>query len=162
MIDGMCFFADTDPSWIVAELEEGFDDFTEYKSDGGHDPATDPSASAYVHFANGVRAFFNSVKVEMPGSQYELVCDKGQLEVSDREVNLIRGDSHFQWSRANLPLGEYMQTHQLSCVSELIHILENGGGLVSPGEEARKTLEIMLGMLRSHKLGNHRVDFPLT
>ena len=54
-----------------AELEEGFDHFTEYESDGGHDPATDPAASAYIHFANGVRAFYNSLKIDLPGSQTE-------------------------------------------------------------------------------------------
>ena len=68
MVDMIVFFADSEPSWIFAELEEGFDYFTEYKSDGGHDPSSDPGASAYIHFANGVRAFYNGVKVPMSSS----------------------------------------------------------------------------------------------
>jgi len=161
MIDMICFFAESDAQWVFAELEEGFDHFTEYKSDGGHDPATDPAASAYIHFANGVRAFYNSVKIELPGSQCDRTCDRGRIEVSDRGLTVIRGGSHREWSRAMLPADDYMYSYQLGAVAELIHVLENGGELVSPGHEARKTLEIMLAMLKSHERGNVRVDLPL-
>ncbi|MBV7332061.1 Gfo/Idh/MocA family oxidoreductase [Chloroflexi bacterium TSY] len=161
MVDTICFFAESDPQWVFAELEEGFDHFTEYKSDGGHDPATDPAASAYIHFQNGVRVFYNGLKVEMPGSQYELVCEKGRLEVSDRGLDVIQANSHFAWSRANVPVTDYMQSYQLGAVAELVHVLEHGGKLVSTGREARKTLEIMLAMLKSHERGNVRVNLPL-
>ena len=161
LIDMLCFFAEADPRWVFAELEAGFDHFTEYKSDGGHDPATDPSASAYIHFANGVRAFYNSYKVDFAGSQIELTCDGGRIEVSDREVVVIRGDTHLGWSRTALVPDDYAATYQAGAVAELIHVLENGGQLVSPGRESRKTLEIMLAMLKSHEAGNKRVDLPL-
>lgn len=161
MIDMICFFAESDPQWVFAELEEGFDHFTEYKSDGGHDPATDPAASAYIHFANGVRAFYNGVKIEMPGLQFELTCDKGRIEVSDRGISVIRGLSHTEWSKAEISAGDYMYSYQLASVAELVHVLENGGDLVSSGTEARKTVELMLAMLKSHERGNVRVDLPL-
>lgn len=161
MVDTICFFAASDPQWVFAELEEGFEQFTEYKSDGGHDPATDPAASAYIHFANGVRAFYNGLKIAMPGSNYELICEDGRIEVSDRGVEVIQAASHFQLARANLPVNDYMHTFQLGAVTELVHVLENGGDLISTGREARKTLEIMLAMLRSHELGNVRVNLPL-
>ena len=45
-------------------------------------------------------------------------------------------------------------------ITEAIYVHENGGDLVSPAREARKTLELMR-MLKSHELGNARVDFPL-
>ncbi|MEZ4861603.1 MAG: Gfo/Idh/MocA family oxidoreductase [Caldilineaceae bacterium] len=158
LIDMICFFADADPQWVFAELEEGFEHFTEYKSDGGHDPATDPAASAYIHFANGVRAFYNGLKVTMPGSQFDLLCDKGRLEVSDRGLDLIQGQAHTAWARANIPSGDYMQSYQLGAVAELIQVLEEGGALISPAREARKTLAIMLAILKSHELGNVRVE----
>jgi predicted dehydrogenase len=158
LIDMICFFAESDPAWVFAELEEGFEHFTEYKSDGGHDPRTDPAASAYIHFANGVRAYYNSLKVPMPGSQFELLCDHARLEVSDRGLTVIRAGSHSEWARANLPSEDYMHTYQLAAVDELIQVLEQGGALVSPAQEARKTLAIMLGMLKSHQLGNVRVN----
>lgn len=162
LLDMICFFADSAPAWVFAELEEGFDHFTEYKSDGGHDPKTDPAASAYIHFANGVRAYYNSLKITMPGSQFELVCDKARIEVSDRELSVIHGMGHTEWARATLPVDDYMYTYQLAALAELIERLEQGGDLISPAREARKTLEIMLAMLKSHELGNVRVNLPLT
>lgn len=161
MVDIICFFADSEPQWVFAELEEGFDHFTEYKSDGGHDPATDPAVSAYIHFANGVRAYYNGLKITMPGSQFEIICDQGRIEVSDRGVEVIQAPSHYQWARANIPVTDYMESYQLGAVAELVHVLEHGGSLISPAHEARKTLEIMLAMLRSHELGNVRVNLPL-
>jgi predicted dehydrogenase len=161
LMDMICFFAEADPAWVFAELEEGFDHFTEYKSDGGHDPRTDPAASAYIHFANGVRAYYNSLKIPMPGSQFELVCDKARIEVSDRELTVIHGLGHGEWARATLPVDDYMYTYQLAAVAELIQVLEQGGSLISPANEARKTLAIMLAMLKSHELGNVRVNLPL-
>lgn len=156
-IDMICFFAESDPRWVMAELQEGFDHFTEYKSDGGHDPATDPAATAYIHFANGVRGIYNSVKVAMPGSQFDLLCDKARLEVSDRGLTIIQGGAH-GWSRTDVPVEDFMHTFQLAAVDELIQVLERGGTLVSPAREARKALAIMLGMLKSHASGNVRVD----
>jgi len=157
-IDAICFFAASDPLWVFAELEEGFDHFTEYKSDGGHDPATDPAASAYIQFANGVRGFFDSLKITMPGSQVEVQCDEGRLEVSDREVVLVQGSSHWERSRKAIPIDSFMYTLQLGAVAELVRVLEEGGELVSPAREARKTLQIMLGILKSHECRNVRVE----
>jgi predicted dehydrogenase len=156
-IDLLCFFAESEPEWLFAHLEEGFDDYTEYRGDG-RDPAKDPAASAYIHFKNGVRAFYNSVKVDMPGSQFELVCDNGRIEISDRGVILIRGDSYLEWARSELVPPAYMYTHHIGAIAELINVMENGGQLVSPGEEALKTVKIMLGMLHSHHHGNVRVN----
>jgi len=158
MVDMLNFFAEAAPQWVFAELEEGFDHFTEYKSDGGHDPATDPAATAYIHYANGVRGIYHSMKVTMPGSQFELLCDKGRIEVSDRELVLIRGESHYAWSRTTLPAGEYLQTYQLGAVAELLQVLEHGGELISPAPAARQAVAIMLAMLQSHAEGNVRVN----
>jgi predicted dehydrogenase len=158
LVDMTNFFAESDPQWVFAELEEGFDYFTEYQGDGGHDPATDPAASAYIHYANGVRAFYNSIKIDMPGSQFELICDRGRIEISDRGATLITGISHASWARSEIVPDDYMFTYQAGALAELVHVLEHGGDLVSSGREARKTLAIMLAMLRSHQQGNVRVE----
>jgi len=160
-IDMLIFFAESDPEWVWAELEAGFEHFTEYKGDGGHDPATDPAASAYIHFANGVRAFFNCIKVDMHGSQFELICDGGRIEISDRGATFIQGRSHYAWARSEIHIDDYMYAYQAGALAELVHVLENGGELVSPGHEARKALEIMLAILRSHHQGNSRINLPL-
>lgn len=162
-VDTICFFAEANPRWVFAELEEGFAHFTEYKSDGGHDPTTDPAVTAYIHFANGVRAVYNSLKVALPGanSYFELVCDKASLIVSDLGLSVTRAASYTEITTANIPAGDYMFTYQLGALAELIQVLEQGGSLVASAHEARKTLEIMLAMLKSHERGNVRVDLPL-
>ena len=162
MVDMICFFAEANPEWVVAELEEGFEHFTEYRGDGGRDPAAEPYASAYIRFGNGVRTFYNCRKTDFPGSQFTLTCEDGRIEISDQFARLIRGQSHYRWDTSPILPDRHMMERQAGAVAELIHVLENGGELVSPAREARKTLEIILGMLRSHHSGNCRIDFPLS
>ncbi len=162
MIDMICFFAESDPDWLFAVMEPGFEHFTQYKGDGGHDPDTDPAANAYIHFANGVQAYFNSVKSDFTGSQFELICDDARIEISDRRATVIRSAGHTEWSYMDMvPIQDFVLTHQAGAVAELVHVLEHGGPLVSGGREARKTLDIMLAILQSHTQGNVRVNLPL-
>jgi len=162
LIDLMPFFVEGDARWLVADLEEGFEKYTEYSGDGGRDPDLEPYASAYLRFEGGVRAFFNSYKTRFPGSQISITCDEGRIEVSDRGGRVIRGDSHWSWSAGEMHVGSYRYERQLAAVQELIHVLEHPGTpLVSSGLEARRTLEIILAMLASHTGGNVRVDLPL-
>lgn len=161
IIDMICFFAESAPQWVFAELEAGYEHFTTYQGDGGHDPASEPAASGYICFANGIRAVYESVKTAFLGSQFTLTCDDGRIELSDRECTLVRSEARRGWARMTLAPDEYMMTMQLSAVAELIHCLEQGGDLVSPARSARQTLEIMLAMLRSHAQGNRRIDLPI-
>jgi len=161
-IDMICFFANANPMWVVSDLEPGFEHFTEYQGDGGHDPATDPFASAYVYFDNGVRAFYNCRKTTFGGTKYSLTCDGGRIEISDQKFEVITQRESRWWSHAEVPIDHYMATKQSGAVAELVHVLENDGELVSPGREARKTLQIMLGVLDSHHTGNIRVDLKPT
>lgn len=159
LIDMVCFFAESQPEWVMADLEDGFEHFTEYKSDGGHDPTTDPYASAYIRFENGVRAFINFNKTEFPGHQQILNCEKGRIEISDQRARLITPMPGTRWwSEGTLVTPDYMFTKQSGAVAELIDVLENDGKLISPPEEARKTLQIMLGILASHHKGNVRIN----
>jgi hypothetical protein len=59
-LDKICFFAESDPIEVFGQLDDAFADHDpRYVGDGGHLPSTDPGASAYIRFANGVRVFFN-------------------------------------------------------------------------------------------------------
>ncbi|HCV23320.1 MAG TPA: Gfo/Idh/MocA family oxidoreductase [Candidatus Latescibacteria bacterium] len=160
-IDLINYFADGDPAWVVAELEEGFDHYTEYQGDGGKDPDSEPYASAYIRYDNGVRAFYNTYKTDFPGSQIVVTCEAGRLEMSDRHGRVIRGASHFEWSSTDLVAGSLMYERIVGALHELIHTLEHGGTLVSDGAEGRKTLEVILAIMASHEAGNNRVDLPL-
>lgn len=160
-LDMICFFAEADPQWIMAELEEGFDHFTEYRADGGRDSATDPAASAYIHFVNGVRAYFSSIKTKANRYQLELVCDEGLVEVSDVGVNVVTNVTPTEWSISARFADEYLAEYQLGALEEVLRALEHGGELICSGREARKTVEIALAILKSHQLGNQRVNLPL-
>ena len=163
LIDLIPFFAEADVRWLMAELEDGFEDYSQYSGDGGRDPDLEPYASAYLRLDKGIRAFYNSYKTEFPGSQVTITCDNGRLEVSDHGGRVIRGDSHHSWSASDLHGGSYRYERQLGAVHELIHVLQNPGTpLVSSGREARRTLEIILAMLASHTRGNSRIDLPFS
>jgi predicted dehydrogenase len=161
MIDMLHFFVDSDVAWVWAELEAGFDHFDRYRGDGGHDPASEPAASGYLHFANGVRAFYESAKLPYPGSQFTLTCDQGRVELSDEACFVTRQDDEGRWVRSQLMPTELPMAGLLGAVDELITVLEQGGELISSGQSARRTVEVLLAMLRSHTLGNAPVHLPL-
>lgn len=162
IVDMICFFADSDPEWLTAVLEPGFEVYGEYLGDGGHDPASEPAANAFIQFANGVRAYYNSAKSNFTGTQFELLLDDARIEVSDRRTVVITGSGHLDWSYRDMVSDRaYAMVHQAGAVAELVHVLEHGGTLASSGSEARQSLEILLAMLQSHVEGNAKVTMPL-
>lgn len=160
MVDMLNFLADSDPVWVWAELEEGFAHFDIYRGDGGHDPNLEPSACGYIHYANGVRAFYESGKITSPAALFTLVCDKGRLEVSDQQITLTRLDSAGSWQSQPLPASTGGEQMLRSALNELLICVERGGKPTSSGESARKTLEVLLAMLQSQARGNVRVNLP--
>jgi predicted dehydrogenase len=161
LIDLFTFFAEASPQWVVGELEEGFETHGSYSGDGGRDPNQDPFASAYIRYTKGIRVFLNSYKTTMPGWQMQLTCDEGRLELSDRSARLIRPRSHLDWPASDLDVAPCLFTHQLGAVNELVEVIEEGGELVSSGEEARNALELTLAIMQSHVRGSQPVTLPL-
>jgi len=162
LIDLFNFYAEVPAKWVFSELEMGFDTFREYNGDGGRSPDSDPYASAYIHYENGIRGFFNSYKTTFPGWQMQLTCENGRLHLSDRNMRVIRASSHYQWEESDLVTEPHMYTHQLGAVAELVTALKGEDvSLSCPPKEARKALELVIAMLKSHTEGNRRVDLPL-
>ena len=167
MIDAICFFAEAEPVWVWGELQTGFETYLEYRGDG-RNPETDPSATAYIKFSNGVRAYYNSEKTHtVLGNFFELICETGRVIVSDDNCQIVQnagirsqGGRGLALTYAEVP--QYVAQWELGAVSELIHVLENNGELVSPAGEARKTLRIMLGILKSQQLSNCPVSLNST
>ena len=157
LVDGVCFFADSDPEWVFAELEPGYDHYDRYLGDGGRDPATDPAGSGYIHFRNGVRAFINATKSQFPASlAIQVYGETGMIDVHNtRVVRRDRNTTEF------FPFPSHQLTGIPACVAELIDVIENGGDLLSPAREAKKTVEVLVGFLQSHARGNVRVNLPL-
>ncbi|MEE3234799.1 MAG: Gfo/Idh/MocA family oxidoreductase [Candidatus Latescibacterota bacterium] len=162
LIDLFNFYAAVPAKWVFSELEMGFDTFREYSGDGGRSPDSDPYASAYIHYENGIRGFLNSYKTTFPGWQMQLTCENGRLHLSDRNIRLIRATSHYQWEESDVVTEPHMYTNQLGAVAELVNALKGEDvSLSCPPKEARKALELVIAMLKSHTEGNRRVDLPL-
>jgi predicted dehydrogenase len=157
LIDGVCFFADSAPAWVFAELDPGFEDYYAYRGDGGRDPATDPGASGYVHFQNGVRAFINCSKGQSPAFILQVIGEQGEIDVAMDHAVLRRG-TH---SAELLSLPVHMKSGIAAYLEDLIRAMEHGGKTTSAPREARKTVEIIVGFLKSQEEGSARVDFPL-
>ncbi|MDE2998623.1 MAG: Gfo/Idh/MocA family oxidoreductase [Gemmatimonadota bacterium] len=158
LVDSICYFADSEPDWVFAELEAGYEDYTEYRGDGGHDPATEPSASGYIHFANGVRGFFaGGSKVSAdPKFRCEIVGATGYVDIGRDNAVLVRGSEREgirapEWPVSGIPAG----------VQELVRLVDVGGRPVSPAKDAHRVVEILIGFLESQRLGNVRVDLPI-
>jgi predicted dehydrogenase len=156
MIDMVCFMAQSDPAWVFAELDEGYEDYWPYRGDGGRNADLEPGCSGYIHFKNGIRAFYNGSKGLAPRTGFELTGTDGCIYVNDQGAEVI-------CDGAVRRIHPEAVTHSYSsaAIRELIQAIEHDEQTVSPPREARKTLEVILGFLASQKHGNTRIDFPL-
>jgi len=156
VIDTLVWFAGSEPEWVFAELDEGYEDYWPYQGDGGRNAALEPGASGYVHFGNGVRAFVSYSKGTVPPKGWQLIGTEGWIWCDGEcaRIGTAAGERH---------LASSLQTHAdtVAAVRELIHVMENGGETIASPRTARSVLEIILGFLASQKKGNVRIDFPL-
>ena len=158
LVDAICYFADSEPEWVTAELEAGYEDYNEYKGDGGHAPATEPSAHGYIHFANGVRGYYaGGPKTTLSGFRLEIVGTNGYILISDRGATLHQNDTVEtieapSWDMTGIPAG----------VRELVGLVADGGEPVSPGSEGYKVVQIIIGFLTSQQNDNGKVRLPLS
>ena len=174
LLDMVSFFADADPAWVVAELDDEHREYGPvYAGDGGRDPAFDPGGSAYIHFQNGVRAFINASKDGFAGWEFHLYCDKGRIRVDDSsgaadvwQSATADGDK-FRPVRWLLPEANTGTASLRAGIEEIITHVEAGKEgravepLVSPPQAGRRVLEILLGILQSNAAGTAKVTFPV-
>ena len=158
LVDTICYYADSDPEWVSAELEDGFEEFTVYKGDGGHVPAREPSASGYIRFKNGVRGIFagGSKLTAGPKFRVQIIGTTGHIEVDGEKAAMVVDDRREpiqppEWPVNGIPLG----------IQELIDLVDKGGDPISPAREGLRVVEILIGFLESHRRGNARVDLPI-
>ena len=159
LLDTVCYFADAQPAWVVSDLEPGYEDYTEYRGDGGHDPATEPAANAYIHFENGVKGFYigGSKDTTVHTPQAEIVGSTGRiLLASEKQGTLYQGD---EASAIEVP--ELAVHGIVAGMQELIQVVAEGGELVSPGRAGHTVVELILGILQSQQQGNTPVKLPM-
>ena len=86
LIDAICYFSKGNSDWVFAQLEDGFENYAEYRGDGGHDPKTEPSAHGYIHFDNGVRGFYVGGSQHTPsGFGLEIVGTEGRVRINSQQ-----------------------------------------------------------------------------
>ena len=56
--------------------------------------------------------------------------------------------------------GQYLVRNLMAAYEELVGLMENGGDGTSSGREARKTVQIMVGFLESHRQGSRLIEAP--
>jgi predicted dehydrogenase len=144
-----------DAGMIFSVLEEGFEGFAEYRGDGGHDPSSEPAASAFIHFANGIRAFLNGAKGTPSIGEWDIAGSKGRIRIngSFAELWTVSQDDGELVQRA-FPATMVMTGAIQAAYEELIAALAGSAAVRSTPREARMTVAILDGILRSQQQGN--------
>ena len=161
IIDGICFFAESEPSKVVGVLEDGFDDWDEYKGDGGKLPENDPSVSGIILFENGIRGFYNAIKESYPSApSLRITGSSGQIEFSLQGgsalmtiANPVTNESSVQQIHPD----SFQTANYVAGYEEMITLIENGGVGIGPGEQAKWVVQILVGFLDSQNQGSKLV-----
>jgi len=159
--DLLAFLADSEPEWVIAELESGFAGYgVAYRGDGGHDPATEPGLNAYVAFRNGVRGYLAGMKRGFQEVTVRVSGEGGRLDIGDDALTLTTRRDAALVQEAIHPRAT--RTGMQAAVSDLIAALETGRPTQSPPEQARATVAVTLAALASQARGNVpvRLDKP--
>lgn len=161
LVDTVCFFAESDPAWVMGELDDEHESYgPRYAGDGGRDPTTDPGASGYVHFQNGVRAFINASKGTTPNFELDLIGEHGRIRLGAHVAEEWRLLDSGQVVARRIAAPVTTRADMVAAVEELIGLIEHGGQGSSSGEDGRRTLAILLGILQS-AAGGERITFPI-
>jgi UDP-N-acetyl-2-amino-2-deoxyglucuronate dehydrogenase len=160
-LDLVNFLADSEPVWVWADFEPGYEDYgLEYAGDGGNDPATEPGGNYYVVFANGVRAYLTGMKgtigldtaVTLTGSEGRIVLDLEGIRIHSVHHEDIRTKPGVttirpvnpKWTIAGMQAG----------LQDLITSMDEGHETSSPPEQARTTVAVIQAILMSVARGN--------
>jgi predicted dehydrogenase len=160
--DMLCYLVESDPAWLTAQLDDGYEDYPpRYAGDGGKDPATDPGCSAYVHFRNGVRAFVNCSQMPMTYREWDVIGDTGRIRLGPLAGEMWQQLEAGRIVKTPLSAPNASRADMLAAVEELVDLVERGGSGSSSGQDGRRTLSILLGILQSNAAGGARVTFPI-
>ena len=166
-LHAVVFFADSEPPHTIGLLEEGFDDWDEYRGDGGKKPEGEPAVSGIIKFANGARAYFDCTKNASGTSSVTIAGTTGKITIglNDGWATLYSEDDEGDTiSRIIKPMGivsNYQSMGYVAAYEELIALAETGKGeSVGNGRQGRHVVQIMTGFLKSHQAGSALVEVP--
>jgi predicted dehydrogenase len=155
-LDLICFFAASEPEWVIAELEAGFEAYgTEYRGDGGKTTSSEPGVNAYIGFRNGVRGFLSGMKNTSPEICADLFGATGRFHVDDDLAVRVTPAEGGVIQQVLVPRST--RDGMAAAVAELIEAMESGRPTQCPPEEARKTVALTEAILESQARGNAKV-----
>lgn len=156
MLDAMMWFSGGRPESVMAELEDGYEDYAEYRGDGGHDPATEPSANALIRFDNGVFGIYHGDKQAPKRTEFVVTGTEGRV-VIDGDDNAFLDRTE----REPVEIPEWNGEGIEAGFQELVRVVDGDGELSCTGRDGLAVVEMMLGFLKSQVEGNVKVTLPL-
>ena len=159
VIDTMLFFANEQPSWVMAVFDDGDANYgPTYKGDGGRDPRTDPSASAIIGFPSGKRAFYNGSKRTVTNFEIDVQGETGRLRIGNQIAEIATESRIGGLATQPLPISADSRSGMVQAIDELVGLIEQDGDGVQALREARTTLELLLAVLVSADQGGARIE----
>ncbi len=164
LLDAMVFFTEAVPIKVSAHLEDGYEDWDVYRGQGGGNATErDPGGTGYIVFDNGVRAFYSCLK-NTPDSTRDVTITgtKGTItfKFDGESAELQFNDPAYAYNtiRTTLTPDVHRSRGIEAAYREIVDNIANGTESTSPARDARKSVRIMTGFLRSHQQGGRLVD----
>ena len=167
LVDGVCYFAESEPVWVMAAHERGFEDYgLFYDGKGGKDPRYDPGSTVIIEFANGVRGLVNSAKLTPQIFEYDLQGPGGRILVNDQQCQVwttaeTQGSLVEVSSTSGPAYPENFGVSLIPAIEELGQMIAGQAINSSPPRRALNTLEILLAALRSQAQNSAKIALPL-
>jgi predicted dehydrogenase len=164
VIDLIQYLAGSDPEWVIAELEPGYEEYgLGYAGDGGNDPASEPGANYYVAFENGVRAYVTGMKdtiaaemlVVLVGPEGRIVVDLEGIRVHGMQNTDVRTTAGVPSVRPVTP--RWTVAGFQAAWLDLLQAMDTGRPVQSPPQSARQTVALTEAILLSQHRGNSLV-----
>jgi predicted dehydrogenase len=128
----------------------------------GEELTEDPAAEGVVAFANGVTA--HVLRTSLP-SEHQAVCERGVLTAMNNgaELALRRMEGDGRGRRfVTAPAPPFAPASStLRLIEDLVHALDTGAPTRGGVRVAHTNLQIIFGMIESHRRGGARVALPL-
>lgn len=150
---------DVAPLWISGDAEESPAEMKAVPTQRG----VDVGGTAYLKYANGVRAFFNGRDNQASGFRLEIHGTQGLLSLTnnDEEIWRLLPDSPFRdLLQVPFPQMMYYTSPMAFFVEDLIDAIETGRDPMSNGRTARRALEQILATHHSSQRNGERVSLP--
>jgi predicted dehydrogenase len=159
VIDLINYYANSTPLRVFGRLESGFEDFLAYRGDGGHDPASEPGATAYIEYENGVRGIYNGNKGKIGLVEVDVLGTKGRARMnSDHAEFWHRDETTGELVLRPFPANLFMTGGIQGAYEELFATLRGDATIRSTPRDARQAISVIDAILRSNHAGGQMVE----